>query len=204
MHRIEPDFDELDPDVEKGGSRPVGQVAKVLGADGRLQQQQQQQQGGQACYEDVCNHSHVSPAIMKPTRPTLASCLPSDEGNSRLFKPLYYLSLICCRECSQGFKEVFICVGREREKKGGKSTPAKRPRASRKAEEWVTVLAYVDSLAEMKTVPVTKPVQAGEQEQNIQHSRHADTDLANPRTSAWFMKSLRRVALLGSAELNKC
>jgi len=41
---IEPDFDELDPDVEKGGSRPVGQVAKVLGADGRLQQQQQQQQ----------------------------------------------------------------------------------------------------------------------------------------------------------------
>eukprot|EP00983_Pelagomonas_calceolata_P082202 1155839-Pelagomonas_calceolata.AAC.29 len=33
---------------------------------------------------------------------------------------------------------------------------------------------------------------------------HADTNLANPRTSAWFMKYLRRDALLGSAELNRC
>eukprot|EP00983_Pelagomonas_calceolata_P132711 1161899-Pelagomonas_calceolata.AAC.3 len=36
-----------------------------------------------------------------------------------------------------------------------------------------------------------------------QHSRHADTNLANPRTLAWFMKSLKRDALLGGAELNR-
>eukprot|EP00983_Pelagomonas_calceolata_P099070 1158419-Pelagomonas_calceolata.AAC.13 len=36
-----------------------------------------------------------------------------------------------------------------------------------------------------------------------QHFRHADTNLANPRTPAWFMKSLRRDALLGGAELNR-
>eukprot|EP00983_Pelagomonas_calceolata_P043535 1138947-Pelagomonas_calceolata.AAC.2 len=30
---------------------------------------------------------------------------------------------------------------------------------------------------------------------------HADTNLANPRTSAWFVKSLRHDALLGGAEL---
>eukprot|EP00967_Tisochrysis_lutea_P081809 scaffold113104_cov18-Tisochrysis_lutea.AAC.2 len=35
-----------------------------------------------------------------------------------------------------------------------------------------------------------------------QHFRHADKDLANPRTLALSMKSLRRVALLGSAELD--
>eukprot|EP00983_Pelagomonas_calceolata_P063431 1147717-Pelagomonas_calceolata.AAC.3 len=38
-------------------------------------------------------------------------------------------------------------------------------------------------------------------EAQSQHFRHADTNLANPRTSAWFMKSLRRDALLWGAEL---
>eukprot|EP00983_Pelagomonas_calceolata_P024903 783171-Pelagomonas_calceolata.AAC.1 len=33
---------------------------------------------------------------------------------------------------------------------------------------------------------------------------HADTDLAIPRASAWFVKSLRCGALLGGAELNRC
>eukprot|EP00983_Pelagomonas_calceolata_P102459 1158807-Pelagomonas_calceolata.AAC.3 len=28
--------------------------------------------------------------------------------------------------------------------------------------------------------------------------------MANPRILAWFMKSLRRAALLGGAELNRC
>eukprot|EP00983_Pelagomonas_calceolata_P013407 429007-Pelagomonas_calceolata.AAC.1 len=36
-------------------------------------------------------------------------------------------------------------------------------------------------------------------EPQSQHFRHADTNLANSRTSAWFMKSLRRDALLGGA-----
>eukprot|EP00967_Tisochrysis_lutea_P024223 scaffold27813_cov13-Tisochrysis_lutea.AAC.1 len=34
--------------------------------------------------------------------------------------------------------------------------------------------------------------------------RHAGTNLANPRTSVWFMKSLRRDALPGWAKLNRC
>eukprot|EP00983_Pelagomonas_calceolata_P005567 181979-Pelagomonas_calceolata.AAC.1 len=33
-----------------------------------------------------------------------------------------------------------------------------------------------------------------------QHFRHADTNLADPKTSAWFMEPLRRVALLGGAK----
>eukprot|EP00983_Pelagomonas_calceolata_P051813 1142571-Pelagomonas_calceolata.AAC.6 len=32
-----------------------------------------------------------------------------------------------------------------------------------------------------------------------QHSRHADSNLTYPGTSAWFMRSLRRDALLGGA-----
>jgi len=41
--RIEPILDEIDPDVASGGSRPVGQVPKVFGADGGLHEQPQQQ-----------------------------------------------------------------------------------------------------------------------------------------------------------------
>eukprot|EP00983_Pelagomonas_calceolata_P050692 1142087-Pelagomonas_calceolata.AAC.12 len=61
-----------------------------------------------------------------------------------------------------------------------------------------------------QNVPVTKPVQsktklAGSSVTAFQsqHFRQADTNLANPRTSAWFMKFLRRDALLGGAELNR-
>eukprot|EP00983_Pelagomonas_calceolata_P035570 1113275-Pelagomonas_calceolata.AAC.1 len=39
-------------------------------------------------------------------------------------------------------------------------------------------------------------------EAQSQHFRHADANLANPRTAAWFMKPLKRGALLGVAELN--
>eukprot|EP00983_Pelagomonas_calceolata_P116902 1160364-Pelagomonas_calceolata.AAC.2 len=35
-------------------------------------------------------------------------------------------------------------------------------------------------------------------------AKRAYTDLANPRTPAWFMESLKRDALLGGAELNRC
>eukprot|EP00983_Pelagomonas_calceolata_P045406 1139726-Pelagomonas_calceolata.AAC.3 len=70
---------------------------------------------------------------------------------------------------------------------------------------YIAVPFCVGSLAEVKKVPVTKPVQSEEQEQNnetqSQHFKHADTNLANPRTSAWFMKPQRHDALLGGARL---
>eukprot|EP00983_Pelagomonas_calceolata_P061612 1146909-Pelagomonas_calceolata.AAC.1 len=58
------------------------------------------------------------------------------------------------------------------------------------------------SLAEAKRA-CTKPDQSkGNTRSSGTAFRHADTNLANHRTSAWFMKSLRRDALLGGAELN--
>eukprot|EP00983_Pelagomonas_calceolata_P038196 1136703-Pelagomonas_calceolata.AAC.8 len=62
----------------------------------------------------------------------------------------------------------------------------------RKGEGHIAVPAYVGSLAEVKEVPVTKPVRSGEQkvETQSQHFKHADANFANPRTSAWIKQEL--------------
>jgi len=54
---------------------------------------------------EIKNTQHYSGAsgaacFQKPTRPTLASLLPSGEGDSRLFEPMCLLFLNWCRECS--------------------------------------------------------------------------------------------------------
>eukprot|EP00983_Pelagomonas_calceolata_P079339 1154619-Pelagomonas_calceolata.AAC.1 len=56
-------------------------------------------------------------------------------------------------------------------------------RTSRKKEKvCLAVPAYVDSLADAKVVPVTKPVQAGEQEQNMKVSHSIPGTLTPQRT----------------------
>eukprot|EP00983_Pelagomonas_calceolata_P072254 1151633-Pelagomonas_calceolata.AAC.3 len=59
--------------------------------------------------------------------------------------------------------------------------------------------AHEGSLAEPKTVPTTKPDQAGDKNESYQsqHFRHADKNLSNPRTLAWLKKSFRRDTLFG-------
>eukprot|EP00983_Pelagomonas_calceolata_P061541 1146870-Pelagomonas_calceolata.AAC.3 len=56
-----------------------------------------------------------------------------------------------------------------------------------KGKGYIAVPAYVGSLAGAKKVPVTKPIRSGEQKHKIQphNFKHADTNFANPRTSAW-------------------
>eukprot|EP00983_Pelagomonas_calceolata_P130172 1161665-Pelagomonas_calceolata.AAC.9 len=70
---------------------------------------------------------------------------------------------------------------------------------------YIAVPAYVDSLAEARNGACNQTCSIWrsrtKHKTQSQHFRHADTNLANPRTSAWFMKPLRRDALLGGAEL---
>eukprot|EP00983_Pelagomonas_calceolata_P117483 1160420-Pelagomonas_calceolata.AAC.13 len=73
---------------------------------------------------------------------------------------------------------------------------------------YIAVPVYKGSLAEAKkgACKQTKPFQSGDHTQktynSVTHFRHADTNLAIPRTSAWFMKCLRRGTLLQCADVN--
>eukprot|EP00983_Pelagomonas_calceolata_P030685 963941-Pelagomonas_calceolata.AAC.1 len=70
------------------------------------------------------------------------------------------------------------------------------PYQSWEGKGYIAVPACGGSLAEAKRV-----FNQREGKGRSEHYRHADKNLANPRTSAWFIKSPRRDALLGVAEL---